>query len=246
MLSRSPLHGAAKDAKLKGNPVILVVDDDQAMRLFLRRALESEFDTVEAPDARRALELALSHEPDCILVDLVIPGFSGLEFCQVCSTLRFTQRIPIVIVTGQPAEKYREICLTLGATEYFEKPIAPQELKTFLARLLKNKPKERRTEDRTLLRLVLKLRGVDSSGTTFETVSATEDLSAYGFICSCTAPLDDNALVEVFLKSPGEQWVGRARVARREWTDRYWKRYAFRFVEEPRVWLPADWHTPIA
>lgn len=225
-----------------GNPVILVVDDDQAMRLFLRRALEAEYHTVEAPDARRALELALSHEPDCILVDLTLPGFSGLEFCQTCSTLRFTQRIPIVIVTGQPAETYREICLTLGATEYFEKPIALQELRAFLVRLLKHKPKERRTEDRASLRLVLKLRGIDSGGTTFEMVSATEELSAYGFICSCTAPLDDNALVEVFLKGPREQWVGRARVARREWTDRYWKRYAFRFVGEPRVWLPAGVH----
>ena len=225
---------------MKGKPVILIVDDDQAMRHFLRCALEAEYDAVEAPNARQALELALSQEPDCILVDLVMPGFSGLEFCQICSTLRFTQRIPIVIVTGQPAEKYREISLSLGATEYFEKPLAALELKTFLARLLKNKPKERRTEDRASLRLIVKLRGTDSGGSTFETVSTTEDLSAYGFICSCTAPLDDNALVEVFLRSPVEQWVGRARVARREWTDRYWKRYAFRFIEQPRVWLPAE------
>jgi CheY-like chemotaxis protein len=230
---------------LKGKPVILTVDDDQAMRHFLRRMLEPEYNAVEAPNARQALELALSQEPDCILVDLVMPGFSGLEFCQICSTLRFTQRIPIVIVTGQPAEKYREISLSLGATEYFEKPVAALELKTFLARLLKTKPKERRTEDRASLRLVVKLRGKDSGGNTFETVSTTEDLSAYGFVCSCTAPLDDNALVEVFLRSPVEQWVGRARVVRREWTDRYWKRYAFRFADQPRVWLPVDRDTRI-
>lgn len=231
---------------MAGRPVILIVENDSAMRQLLRRALENDFETIEALDARRALELALHSEPDGILLDLVLPGFSGLEFCQICSTLRFTRSIPIVILTGQPATQYRELCIGLGATEYFEKPFDPTQLNAYLMKLLRNRPKERRAEDRAQLRIMLKLRGTDSRGATFETVTASEELSAFGFICCCTAPLEENALIDVFLKSPGEQWVGRARVVRRAAADRDWKSYAFRFVKEPRVWLPAEGNSPIA
>ena len=51
------------------------------MLQFLRGVPGVEYDTIGAPNARRALELALRHEPDCILVDLVLLGFPDLEFC---------------------------------------------------------------------------------------------------------------------------------------------------------------------
>lgn len=232
--------------EVKQKPVILIVEDDQAMRQFLRRALEADYATLETPSARRALELALHHEPDCILLDLVLPGFSGLEFCQICSTLRFTRGIPIVILTGQPAEQYREICLGLGATEYFEKAIDPSQLIAYLAQLLKYRPRERRAEDRAQLSLFLRLRGTDAGGMPFEAVATTDDVNRAGFVCGCAAALEDDAIVEVFFHGPVELRVGRARVARRERADRYLRKYAFRFLEEPRIWLPAEAGTELA
>ena len=229
---------------MKAKPLILIVEEKESILQFLRGLLGVDHDITRAPNARRALELALHHQPDCILVDMVLPNFSGLEFCQTCSTVRFTRRIPVVILNGLPGEKYREICFGLGATEYFENSVAPEKLREYLTRLLTYRPKERRAEDRASLRLHLKLRGFDAHGTNFEAVTTTEEISILGFLCSCPAPLDENGLVEVLLDESHEALVGRARVARREGDKRNWKKYAFRFIEEPRIWLPADERAP--
>lgn len=216
---------------------ILIVEDDPAMRGLLREHLEADHEIVETPDATAALALALEHKPDCILLDLMLPGFSGFELCQIFSSLSVTRLTPICVITAKPAAEYKDFCLNLGAAEYFEKPVNFAQLKARLAALLEGKRGERRRERRVRLSVIVKLRGQDVSGERFELLSAADDVSASGFLCACQARLETGSLVEVFLMGGQERYVGQARVVRTEWRDRPWQRYGFQFVEKPREWI---------
>src|SRR5579862_4348048 len=63
-------------------PKLLVVDDDESIRGLLRTRLSDSYQIVETGDPEQALALALEHKPDAILLDLMMPGFSGFELCQ--------------------------------------------------------------------------------------------------------------------------------------------------------------------
>jgi hypothetical protein len=93
-------------------------------------------------------------------------------------------------------------------------------------------------ESRVPLTVMLKLRGKDASGKAFELLALTDDVSTSGFLCSCAAPLERDAIVEVSLLRGGvERATGRARVARVESASIPAQRYEFQFVEKPSDWI---------
>jgi CheY-like chemotaxis protein len=102
-------------------PKILIVDDDQMTRGFLRRALKDTYTTVETGNPEEALALALEEKPDAILLDLMMPNFSGIELCQTLHSLSYTSTIPIFVVSGEAGAKYGQDCEKLGAKRYFQK-----------------------------------------------------------------------------------------------------------------------------
>ncbi len=219
-------------------PLILIVDDDEAMRGLIRERLEDAYKIIDTGNPEGALSLALQSKPDCILLDLMMPEFSGFELCQTLASLSFTRLIPIFVITGEPAARYKDSCMNLGAKEYFEKPLNFGQLRSRLAAVLESKQHERRAEVRVRLRALLKLRGTDISGRKFELLTTTDDVSASGFLCGCHALLERDAIVEVWLRSGGvELQVGRARMVRVEWPNTAWQRHGFRFVEKPHDWI---------
>jgi CheY-like chemotaxis protein len=125
-------------------PKILIVDDDEAVRGLLRLRLSDVYQVVETGNPEQALGLALEHKPDAILLDLMMPGFSGFELCQSFHSLSYTSRIPIFVITGEAGTKYKEHCESLGARGYFHKPVDFPALKAALAAELKDKQPERR------------------------------------------------------------------------------------------------------
>ena len=216
---------------------ILIIDDDDNMRALLRDRLEQAYEIIDTEDPEQAIALALEHKPDAILLDLMMPKFSGFEVCQTLAALSFTQQIPIFIVSGEAAEKYKAFCRNLGAAGYFEKPVDFDQLKATLAASLKDKRAERRTEVRIRLNVSLKLRGKDRHGMPFDLLTTTENVSANGFLCSCTVALEKNATLDVFLCREGEHHVGVARAVRAEWRDTSYPRYGFRFMKNPTGWV---------
>ena len=216
---------------------ILIIDDDDNMRGLLRDRLEQAYKIIDTGDPEQAIALALEHKPDAILLDLMMPKFSGFEVCQTLAALSFTQQIPIFIVSGEAAEKYKAFCQNLGAAGYFEKPVDFDQLKAALAASLTDKRAERRTEVRIRLNVSLKLRGKDRHGMPFDLLTTTENVSANGFLCSCTAALERDATLDVFLCREGEHHVGVARAVRAEWRDTAYPRYGFRFMKHPTEWV---------
>ncbi len=219
-------------------PRILIVDDDDAMRSLLRKRLSDTYQVIETGDPEQALGLALEHKPDAILLDLMMPKFSGFELCQSFHSLSYTSRIPILVITGEAGAKYREHCENLGARGYFQKPVDFAALKAKLAAELQAKQPERRAHVRVRMRVILKLRGTDANGKKFEESTATENVSANGFLCGCTASLVKDAIVEIFLLAGDqERYAGRARVVRREAPGAPWQRYGFQFQETTPDWV---------
>jgi len=232
--------GASQGAAEK-LPKILVVDDDESVRGLLRMRLSGSYQIVDTGDPEQALGLALEHKPDAILLDLMMPGFSGFELCQSLHSLTYTARIPIFVITGEAGTKYKEHCESLGAKGYFHKPIDFAALKAVLTEELRGKQIERRAHKRVQMRVLLKLRGTDANGKPFDESTTTDNVSAGGFLCPCTVPLVKDAQVEVFLTSGGvERHAGRARVVRKESSGSAFSRFGFQFEQTTTDWVLHD------
>jgi DNA-binding response OmpR family regulator len=216
---------------------ILIVDDEDAFRGLLRLRLEENFDIIDTGHAAEALALALQHKPDAILLDLSMPEFSGFELCQTLSSLSHTQSIPVFVVSGEPAGKYKTFCQNLGAREYVQKPVDFEDLQALLAATLKDKRRRRRPEVCVRLRVVLRLIGTDTNEKRFDVLTATEEVTPSGFSSGCTAPLKKDATVEVFLVGSTEQRVGQARATCVDWHDTPFPRYRFQFCGQPEQWF---------
>ncbi len=110
-------------------PLILLVEDEEALVTLLRYNLESkDFRLVRAADGEEALVLAREEAPDLILLDWMLPLMSGLEVCRQLRRLPETRDTPIILLTarGEEADKVRG--LDSGADDYITKPFSPAEL----------------------------------------------------------------------------------------------------------------------
>lgn len=104
---------------------ILVVDDDNEIREGIRILLGSdEYSILEAENGSRALEL-LSETIDLVILDIMMPGFSGLR---VCEEIRKTSTVPILFLTAKAQESDKLIGLTAGGDDYLAKPFSYSEL----------------------------------------------------------------------------------------------------------------------
>jgi two-component system phosphate regulon response regulator PhoB len=114
---------------------VLVVDDDDAVRLLVRRALEREgLHVDEAPDAARALQQFERTQWDLIVLDVNLPDRSGLE---VLEELRALGDMPVIMLSGRTDEADRVAGLETGADDYVVKPFYPRELAARVRSLLR-------------------------------------------------------------------------------------------------------------
>lgn len=105
---------------------ILVVEDDDPIRDTLKYHLVAAgYDVLEAKDGPTALRTARSGRPDLVLLDLMLPGLSGIEICRL---LRKDSRVPIVMVTAKDSEVDKVVGLELGADDYITKPFSIREV----------------------------------------------------------------------------------------------------------------------
>ena len=112
---------------------ILVVEDDRSLRDALAYNLRrEEYTPIVAEDAPTAVRLARREKPDLILLDLMLPGGSGIE---VCREIRAFSTAPIIILTARGEDIDRVLGLEIGADDYVTKPFSLREL---LARIKAN------------------------------------------------------------------------------------------------------------
>jgi YesN/AraC family two-component response regulator len=122
-------------------PSVLIVDDEAAMRSFLRGALESTARIIEAEDGEHALEILRAPRTpavDLALVDQCLPRCSGLEILRIAR--RDWPWIPVVIITGFSSEDLAVQALRAGARDYLRKPFALDTLLQTVGALVPAKP----------------------------------------------------------------------------------------------------------
>jgi len=106
--------------------IILVIDDETADRELIRAALSREgYEIIEADSGEEGLDLFDQHQPDLVLLDIILPGMDGLE---VCRRLRSKGDVPIIIVSVRDEEVDKVVGLELGADDYITKPFGVREL----------------------------------------------------------------------------------------------------------------------
>ncbi len=106
--------------------LILVVDDERPIVDILRYNLEKEgFSVIAAYDGEQAINIALTHSPDLILLDVMLPKIDGFT---VCTRLRERLSTPILMLTAREEEVDKVLGLALGADDYITKPFSTKEL----------------------------------------------------------------------------------------------------------------------
>jgi DNA-binding response OmpR family regulator len=114
---------------------ILVVDDEPILRETLAEALDADgFRVVTAADGREALSRFREHQPDLVVLDLMLPELSGIEVCRI---IRAESGVPIVMLTAKTSELDKVVGLELGADDYVTKPFSLRELSARIRALLR-------------------------------------------------------------------------------------------------------------
>jgi CheY-like chemotaxis protein len=115
---------------------ILVVEDEESVRILTRRTLEEVgYDVLEAESGRDALELLSTHSQiDLVLCDVVLPGMGGTELGRQVSAM--PRKIPILYMSGYPGPEVVERGLITKHAPFLEKPFTPESLGSAVRRLL--------------------------------------------------------------------------------------------------------------
>lgn len=106
---------------------ILVVEDEPSLIFTLRDTLESEgYQVYVSEDGSHAVEIVKEHNPDLMILDIMLPGKSGYDICKDVRALKYT--FPIIMLTAKDQEIDKVKGLNLGADDYLTKPFGVKEL----------------------------------------------------------------------------------------------------------------------
>ena len=134
----------------KEKPTVLVVDDVADNIQILLSALKNDFSILAATNGKDAIELSLSeHQPDIILLDILMPEMDGYEVCRRLKADERTKDIPVVFVTILDENESELKGLKLGAVDYITKPIIPELVKARISNHLELK-QQRETIEQSL------------------------------------------------------------------------------------------------
>lgn len=106
-------------------PTVLVVDDSPTIMAVLASLLSKEAQILEAQGGEEGLRLARTHQPDLILLDVVMPGMDGFEVCRHLKADSRTRDIPVIFLSAMTQEADEAMGLSVGAIDYVTKPVSP-------------------------------------------------------------------------------------------------------------------------
>ncbi len=116
---------------------ILVVEDDKDSRFILAAQVRLiGHEPLEAANATEAIEKAVAEQPGLILMDLAMPGITGIDAAKTLKQNQTTAHIPIVAYTAWDGDEWRTPALDAGMVHYLVKPVMPEKLKTTIDRFI--------------------------------------------------------------------------------------------------------------
>lgn len=128
----------------KGFRKILIVEDEEEIRSFLKGCLEDTYHLIEAVNGKEGMEQTLTHHPDIIISDVMMPVMDGIAMCRELKSNVRTSHIPVVLLTAKTALTHHKEGLETGADAYLTKPFSPELLRIKLHNLLQSQEKLKR------------------------------------------------------------------------------------------------------
>jgi DNA-binding response OmpR family regulator len=122
----------------KERPSILIVEDNEEMRYYVREILGSDVKLIDSSHGKEALGWLASNKPDLIISDVMMPEMNGYEFLTKLKADESLKTIPVIMLTARASEEDRLSGLSLGVDDYIIKPFNAQELKSRIHNLLMN------------------------------------------------------------------------------------------------------------
>jgi CheY-like chemotaxis protein len=117
---------------------VLVADDNEDMRRFVKGVLSQSYEVLEAANGQIAFAIAMEHQPDLILSDIMMPGLDGFGLLKVLRASPQTRSIPFVLLSANAHDTAKVDGLVAGADDYLAKPFSPRELIARVHTLLDN------------------------------------------------------------------------------------------------------------
>jgi len=127
-----------KLSKVEVSPtrIMLIVEDNQDVRFFIRTHFESDYQILEAKDGKEGWQLTLNTIPDIIVSDIMMPGIDGTDLCRKIKKDERTSHIPVILVTALSSRDHRLNGLDAGADDYITKPFDVDLLRAKVENLL--------------------------------------------------------------------------------------------------------------
>jgi len=118
-----PISATASQHSPAPSESILLVEDNEELREFLKESLGEAYHVMEARNGKEGLEIAKANSPSLIITDVIMPGMNGFDLCRVVKQDIDTSHIPVVILTARTTTSSQVEGLDAGADYYFGKPL---------------------------------------------------------------------------------------------------------------------------
>jgi two-component system, OmpR family, alkaline phosphatase synthesis response regulator PhoP len=115
---------------MAANPqkILVVEDEPDISKLVSYNLAQERFKVLTAEDGEQALKVIQKEKPNLVVLDLMLPGLSGMEVCKILRDRPETAKLPILMLTAKASETDRVVGLEMGADDYLAKPFSPREM----------------------------------------------------------------------------------------------------------------------
>lgn len=146
-----PSREMLSEEEMNSQNIVLVIEDNDDIRNFLRLGLEPKYRVFEAVDGETGIERATEIIPDIIICDIMMPGKDGFEVTKTLKKQEKTSHIPIILLTAKAGLETRISSLEIGADAYVPKPFSSEELKARIKNLIDGRKKLKDKYSRSLM-----------------------------------------------------------------------------------------------
>ncbi|GAA4304571.1 hybrid sensor histidine kinase/response regulator transcription factor [Aestuariibaculum suncheonense] len=115
---------------------ILIVEDNYEVRGFVKSIFEKSYNIFEAPNGKKAIEIAKKQDVDLIISDIMMPEMDGMELCEIIKTNINTSHIPVILLTAKTSQEFQKAGFSTGADAYVTKPFDAEILELRVENIL--------------------------------------------------------------------------------------------------------------